>query len=986
MKQNCIKSIACCIGSILLLHAASFAQMQLEFDVNSYPTAPSGPSIAPVTATFRLNTTGTTFTNYTLGGQPVSVTASWSNQQFTNAVGISTKTGSSFGTTLNNSDKTAISLPVWNYFGSVSAPTNAMFTSNPFGAKGTGIDITTNYGFNCFTTVEPLYSAGTGTYPLNGRFYYSDLTLTFSRPVSNPVFQVSGLGGTTGGFGFSTEFDLATPGITLARISGSNVFKVNATQILNNAGSITANSAPSGTTLPDGTGNGAASGSVRMTGNNITTIKFRVYLRGDGHGSNNNWSNNNTFSGDRWLLGFSMNQPALTGNVFHDTNGLLGTPFNTVDGTGTNLGGLLYINIVDANGNVAQSVPVSADGTFAFQDMLPSAYPATYTAVLSTTQGVPGNPAPAAALPSGWLNTGEFIGAGAGNDGTVNGISSNITFGSAATVVDNINFGIELPPTANNVSGTFLNPVGTTTVQVPTLNGADPEEGVFSGSGTDDTVKINTLPLSGTLYYNGTAVTAGTIINNYNPALLTFDPPTGNGTYTFTYSEVDGAGVSSVPATATLNFTTISISGGVFHDSNGLNDNVVNGPGTNAGGLNAVLIDASTGKVAAVTTVASNGNYSFPTADVGNYTMEITTNTAVVGNTPPAVALPSGWVSTGEHFGTGPGSDGTPNGVINLGVINSTATKINFGLEMLPVSDNKSYSIAQPVLNSIITLNAAAVAPGPMSGSDTEDGILGTAGTVVFTLVPSNSQLYYNGVLVANNTTITNYNPSLLQLKFTSLSAVSTFFRYKFSDAAGNLSLNPATYTIFWNTVLPVTLTSFDASKVSIGVLLSWAVEGEINTSKYLIEHSSDNGLTWQTIGITDAAQSSSLVQNYFFTDVHASAGTNLYRLKLLDLDGTYKYSAIKNIEVSKAMSLLVYPNPAKAGNPLKLILSGFSKGQYLVNIVSASGQLVHTGNIVVTNESAFIFFLENINFPEGNYTINVRNGTVSKTAKLIFL
>jgi hypothetical protein len=515
------------------------AQTQLEFSIASYPSIPMGPSVASQSAQLFKNTTGTTFVAYT---PTITVSAAWSDQQYTSVTGITTGTGSCFGAQLNASAKTAIGSDVFDNLGSKSAPAAALFTSSPFGTAGTGIDTANNYGFNCFTTVEPLYTALSAT---NARYYYSTLTLTFSRPVDNPVLHLAGLGGVEGTLGFSTEFELQTAGVTLDKLSGTGVFNVTANKILNSATSINAVSGSSAATT------GAASGSVRVTGTGITTLAFKVFLRGDGNGSS--WSKATEWGGDRWLLGVSMSTPVITGTIFHDANGLLGTPVNTIDGTGTNISGQLFANLVDGGGNVVLSSPVASDGIYTFQDLLPSGYPAHYSIILSDAEGTPATPAPAPSLPAGWINTGEFLGTGAGSDGTANGILPGITIANATTVKTDANFGIEQLPNTTPKLKTYTSNVPGTSYTVPSLTGTDPEEGAL---GTGSTFMVNTLPAGATLFYNGIAVTAGQTISNFTPSLLTIDPLDATLSTSFTYGAIDAAGQGDQsPATFTLNWS-----------------------------------------------------------------------------------------------------------------------------------------------------------------------------------------------------------------------------------------------------------------------------------------------------------------------------------------------------------------------------------------------------------------------------------------------
>ncbi len=237
----------------------------------------------------------------------------------------------------------------------------------------------------------------------------------------------------------------------------------------------------------------------------------------------------------------------LTGNVFDDGNGLSD---NTVNGTGISQpsGMQLYINLLDSNGNVVATTPVNSDGSYTLSNLNVG----NDVLQLSTNQGTVGTLAPATQLPPTWLNTGENIGAAPGSDGAVNGLLPVSIMGSN---INNANFGINYPPTANDTTtAPQMNPGGTAQVTVPALTGKDPEDGTYNGTSGTNIIIIDTLPTNGTLYYNGTAVNAGQTISNYNPALLTVDPVDSAVTLTFAYSEVDSAGVPSAPATVIMPF------------------------------------------------------------------------------------------------------------------------------------------------------------------------------------------------------------------------------------------------------------------------------------------------------------------------------------------------------------------------------------------------------------------------------------------------
>jgi len=178
----------------------------------------------------------------------------------------------------------------------------------------------------------------------------------------------------------------------------------------------------------------------------------------------------------------------------------------------------------------------------------------------------------------------------------------------------------------------------------------------------------------------GTSTLGGTQVDT-NSYLLTIPGPVTR------VSIVSGKNEVGNNSTVTIGFTTFNIcyatlSGTVFEDTNG--SQIQNGGevGTNAGGLNAVLVNSSNNQVVNFTAVAADGTYSFNNVVPGTFTVRITTATATVGAAPPAVTLPTNWVTTGENLnGT---IDGTPNSIIPVTVTPANITGINLGIRPVP--------------------------------------------------------------------------------------------------------------------------------------------------------------------------------------------------------------------------------------------------------------------------------------------------------------
>jgi uncharacterized repeat protein (TIGR01451 family) len=482
-------------------------------------------------------------------------------------------------------------------------------------------------------------------------------------------------------------------------------------------------------------------------------------------------------------------QIGLSGTVFDDANG---SQVQNGAEVGTNAGGPLYVNLLDASSKVVATTTVNANGTYSFPNVGPNT---TYTLQLTANQGTVGQDAPAFALPANWVTTGE------NSNGTPDGSpDSKLTVAVATTDVIEQNFGIErLPDSDNKSAAAQPNPEGTNQVQVPALTGSDPEDGPL---GTGSTLKITGPATNGVLYYNGSPVTTGQVITNYDPTKLTVDPADGAVTVTFPYAMRDAAGqYDPSPATVTMPFTQIGLSGTVFDDANA--SQVQNGAeaGTNTGSLGALwvnLLDANN-KVLAVAIVNNDGKYSFPNvAPNTTYTLLMSKNPGTVGQDAPAFALPANWVTTGENANGTP--DGTPDSTLIAAVATTDVTGQNFGIEQLPNSDDKAAaSQSNPGGTNQVQVPA-------LTGSDPEDGPLGTGSTLKITSLPTNGTLYYNGSPVTLNQVITNYDPTRLTVDPVD-GNVTMVFTYAMRDAAGQFDPTPATVTMPFTETPQLTLT-----------------------------------------------------------------------------------------------------------------------------------------------------------------------------------
>ncbi|MBC7937955.1 MAG: T9SS type A sorting domain-containing protein [Rhizobacter sp.] len=142
---------------------------------------------------------------------------------------------------------------------------------------------------------------------------------------------------------------------------------------------------------------------------------------------------------------------------------------------------------------------------------------------------------------------------------------------------------------------------------------------------------------------------------------------------------------------------------------------------------------------------------------------------------------------------------------------------------------------------------------------------------------------------------------------------------------------------------LPLSLTAFSASLVNCQPTLHWETENEINTSHFEIERFNPASRNWSSVGTVTASNNSSAKNKYSLPDngvTTSSTEKMLYRLKMVDTDGAYKFSNVIPVTVNcKTITGNVFPNPVADGK-LYVSLTGTS-GKAEGVLLSVAGQVV---------------------------------------------
>jgi hypothetical protein len=111
----------------------------------------------------------------------------------------------------------------------------------------------------------------------------------------------------------------------------------------------------------------------------------------------------------------------------------------------------------------------------------------------------------------------------------------------------------------------------------------------------------------------------------------------------------------------------------------------------------------------------------------------------------------------------------------------------------------------------------------------------------------------------------------------------------------------------------PVELSSFTANTSGREVNLSWETKTETNSSMFQVERTAQSTQNWVSVGEVAASGNSNSTKEYSYTDKKLNSGKYVYRLKMVNNDGTFQYSKEVESEVALPKEYAIsqnYPNP----------------------------------------------------------------------------
>lgn len=411
-----------------------------------------------------------------------------------------------------------------------------------------------------------------------------------------------------------------------------------------------------------------------------------------------------------------------------------------------------------------------------------------------------------------------------------------------------------------------------------------------------------------------------------------------------------------------------------------------------SGGLAGILVrlKSSDGNIISNVLTDDLGNYELTAkATATNYTLEIEypTDGFSVSASPSVFTLADNEVKTGMDFDLErkvntltvcdvhtltPTNWGTPTPVYlnltkpNVSTVFNSVKLFTSAATSHPLLEVQNTNAVEPAKAIVLNVGGDVTHGYPPASSHTINSFMEFAKNDPFgdgsdnLVIPGNTKYTYYNISsgatwsssnlsnAAYNTDGTNFQVRILATGIVTLTI-----------AGGNAASNVQTtanagaclvYT-YSSDPLPVSLISFDVTG-SKGEpnLLKWKTAEETKSKEFQVEKSRD-ARKWSTIGTVSTVNKGVHVAEYQLYDNEIWSGTTYYRLKMVDLDGSFSYSKIRSISGDKSSKGVVFPNPIAPASGQKLRFDEAPSQIQRIEFVTISGSLAHKIDYPDTNE-----------------------------------
>lgn len=261
----------------------------------------------------------------------------------------------------------------------------------------------------------------------------------------------------------------------------------------------------------------------------------------------------------------------------------------------------------------------------------------------------------------------------------------------------------------------------------------------------------------------------------------------------------------------------------------------------------------------------------------------------------------------------------------------------------------------------------------PLAGKYTQPGV---------NSFQPNGQPVYDGLMphwVREEISLANYATNQVKFQFQLRTDGSTVRDGWYLDDIGVIVYN----------VIPVEMQSLTAFTSGNEIMVSWTTAAELNNSGFNVEKRNDKSSGWQNLAFINGKGTTSEKTNYSYRDKNPINGTNIYRLKQFDFDGSTRiYGPVEvDYQVTREYSLSQnYPNPF---NPSTVINYSIAReGHVEIKIFNILGSEVATlvDEFKEASRHTIELNIDDMNIGSGVYFYSIKSGSFTQTRKMIVM
>jgi hypothetical protein len=192
--------------------------------------------------------------------------------------------------------------------------------------------------------------------------------------------------------------------------------------------------------------------------------------------------------------------------------------------------------------------------------------------------------------------------------------------------------------------------------------------------------------------------------------------------------------------------------------------------------------------------------------------------------------------------------------------------------------------------------------------------------------------------------------------------------------------------------VVPVELAIFSARWENNAIVLTWSTASETNNYGFEVQRwhddAADNNGSWETLSFIPGQGTTSLRHNYRFSDSSADAiHENRYRLKMIQTDGTYTFSAALTVAGAyrnyRFKLMQNYPNPFNPATVIPFELP--VKTSVELQVFDIRGRLVYMRRDML-GPGLHQIPINLSDLPAGVYIYRIRAGAFQEEKKMIYV